>query len=73
MNETDREKKLEKAMKTFSCTKCKYRTDTGKTTNLGPQCLIGYKQNPKTVQAARNLLANGGKLCGRHPLKHLIP
>jgi len=73
MNDPDREKVLEKKMKAFSCTHCKRRLDKGKVTNLGTQCEIGYKQNPKTVQAARNLLANGGKLCGRHPLKHLIP
>ena len=67
----DNEVKLEKAMKGFNCMRCSNRTDVTKVTNLGTQCRLGYKQNPKTVASSRKLLANGGKLCLRHPLKYI--
>jgi hypothetical protein len=69
---TDNEYKLEKVMKEFSCTKCPNRKDVKPLiTNLGTQCALGYKQNPKTLLASRNLVANGGNLCFKHPLKYL--
>jgi len=73
--ELELERKMEKAMASFDCAECIFRTDKGlvsSQTNWGIPCLIGFKQNPRTVEASRNLIANGGILCCRHPLKHLL-
>jgi hypothetical protein len=70
----DEIKELERKMKGWDCTKCKFRTDikTEKPiTNKGPACEIGWKHNPRTVESTRNLIANGGSVCFRHPMKYL--
>jgi len=63
-------KELERKMKAFDCLSCFFRDYPLKQTNKGPQCPIGFKQNPRTVQATKNLIANGGTVCFRHPLKY---
>ena len=68
---SDEEEKLKRKMKEFDCQKCEWRTDAPPhPTNRGTACLIGFKQNPRTIQAARNLVANGGSLCFEHPVKY---
>ena len=71
----DEIKELERKMKAWDCRECKFRIDEKKPlqdrrTNRGPSCEIGFKQNPRTVQATRNLIANGGTICFRHPMKY---
>jgi len=60
---------LNRAMHSFNCTKCKFRTNPT-TTNKGPFCEIGFTQNPRTVEATKNLIANGGSPCFRNPIKY---
>ncbi len=70
----DEIKELERKMKSWDCTKCKFRTDRfveKHVTNKGPSCEIGFKQNPRTVGTTRNLIANGGTVCFRHPMKYI--
>ena len=64
------EEELDRKMKLFDCRKCKLRADgPPHPTNKGPACEIGFTQNPRTVEATRNLIANGGSVCFRHPMK----
>ena len=72
----DEQEKLNRAMKAWKCTECECRIDAiimdgHRSTNLGTRCSIGYLQNPRTVEATKNLIANGGTLCLRHPMKYL--
>jgi hypothetical protein len=72
VNMSDKSEQLERAMKSFDCPKCPNRIGTvPHSTNRGTDCKLRYKQNPRTITAARNLIANGGKLCLRHPMKYV--
>ena len=69
---SDQNEELHRKMQQFDCPKCPNRTDAQPhPTNKGTTCRIGFTQNPRTVEGARNLLANGGKLCFRHPMKYV--
>lgn len=69
---SDQYEKLQRKMKLFDCPKCSNRIDVQPhPTNRGTACLIGFKQNPRTIEATQNLLANGGTVCFRHPMKYI--
>jgi len=69
---SDQDEDLQRKMQLFDCPKCPNRTDAPPhPTNRGTACRIGFTQNPRTVQATRNLIANGGTVCFRHPMKSI--
>lgn len=67
------------------CTECPHRKERQIRSNIGPDgmirpdvlvtnkggfCGVGYTQNPRTKEAAENVLSNNGQLCPNNPFYH---
>ena len=54
------------------CIICRNRSDKGlpeelRRTDRGTKCMIGYTQNPKTLEATINVYRNKGEVCPQNP------